>query len=144
MDSWKSGNNRTHPVLIFNHALVPDRRSCWMKEMQWGEPYITLKHTSCVHFLDGEGRSWSVIMVRGLDLPLNKDDLSGSQSSPDEVKVSPQTYEGNLGDKCEICFSFGVLGYIRMPTFPCAYSARNVWQQKWWTWQDSRGDLQST
>lgn len=43
--------------------------------------------------------------------------------------------------RCEIYFSFGVPGYTRMPTFPCAYSARNVQQQKWWTWHDSRGDL---
>lgn len=83
-------------MLIFNQALVPDRRSCRMKERQWGEPCITLKHTSCVHFLNVEGRSGSVIMVRGSDLPLNKDALSGSQNSPNEVKVSPQTCEENL------------------------------------------------
>lgn len=133
MDSWKSGNNRTHPTLIFNHTLVPDRRSCGMKEMQWGEPWITLKHTSCVHLLDGEGGSGSVIVVRGLDLPRNKNALSGSQSSPGEVKslTTDQVREA-WGTRCEIHFPLGVPGYIRMKTFPCACSARNVWQQKCW------------
>lgn len=51
-----------------------------------------------VHFLDGEGRSGSVVMVRGSDLPLNEDALSGSQSSPDEIKVSLQTCDRNLSD----------------------------------------------
>lgn len=50
----------------------------------------------CIHFLDvGGGVGQLLWQVRVSDLLLNKDDLSGSESRPGEVKVSV----GNLSDQ---------------------------------------------
>lgn len=88
-------------MLIFNQALVPDRRS-W--DTTRGALYYIKTYIMCVHFLDGGGGGWGGGMgqllwqVRGSDL-LNKDALSGSESWPDAVKISPQTCAGNPSDQ---------------------------------------------
>lgn len=129
MDSWKPGNNRTHPVLIFNHSLVPDRRSCGRKEMQWGEPcLITLKHTSCAHFIGGEGRSRSDIVVRGSDLPWNKNALSGSQM---KLKSHHRHVREAWGTGCEIYFPLGVPGCT--PFLVHVQQGMKIQQKCWYT-----------
>lgn len=84
-------------MLIFNQALVPDRRR-W--DITRGALYYIKTYIMCVHFLDGgEGGVDQLLwQVRGSDL-LNKDALSGSESWPDAVKISPQTCAGNPSDQ---------------------------------------------
>ena len=133
----KSGNNRTHPMLIFNQALVPGRRS-W--DTTRGALYYIKTYIVCVHFLD-EGW-WEVDLslwqVRGSDLELNKDALSSTEKWP-EVKCFLQACAGNLSDRYETCFPLDVTG--PRDAFPCALSQNNGWQQKHWPWLSSRAAL---